>query len=316
MFYFKTQAKNIRDIFRIIKGFWQSYRYIKSIQPDIIFTRGGYISVPVALAGKLNGVRFITHDSDSSISLSNKIIARFAYKNFVAGDQQNFPYSQNKVVEVGIPTNEAYKPISDQYKAKLKERLGLSKYAKIITVTGGGNGSDKLNEIVFHNVEKLLTSYPELAIVHIAGKSLAKDLISSYQDLLSGLYDENRLQVYGFVNNLYDYTAVSDIVVYRGGASSSAELAAQGKTAILIPSNYLAWNVKNAKILAKKSAVIYLNEDQIFNNYELYEQINKLFIDKQYAQQLAENLSKTFVQDSTGIIANLLLSYIKNKDNR
>ena len=75
---------NIRDAFYVLIGIWQSWRLMKRLRPDVIFSRGGFVSVPVALGGKFNGVPYITHDSDSIPSLANRLIARWAAVHAVA----------------------------------------------------------------------------------------------------------------------------------------------------------------------------------------------------------------------------------------
>lgn len=307
IFYLKTQFLNIRDVYRTLKGLFQSYFIIKKEQPDIIFTRGGFISVPVALAGKLKRVMFLTHDSDSSIALSNKLIARYAVKNLVNSDIDNYPaYPKDKVIKVGIPLRPEFEQVSKDQKEAYKKELGLSEFDKIICVTGGGNGAAKLNETIYHNINRILDSYPNLAIINFSGIKLANKLSLSYDELLSP-QDRRRVFVYGFKEDLYKYSAISDIVICRGGATNNAEFAAQGLACIIIPTKQLSWNVKNAQVLAKKKAVISLDEDDIFNNYKLSEVIAGLLNDQEQLEALRKNLLTTYVPNSTQIIVDLII---------
>src|SRR5258708_4624418 len=181
-----TQAKNIRDAVRVAVGLWQSFWLLRRLRPQIVFSRGGFVSVPVCFGAKLNHIPYVTHDSDSVPSLANRIIARWAVLHAVALPKEIYPYSQKKTVTVGVPVGKEFEPVTSKLQQKYREELDLGSYKHVVLVTGGGNGADQLNKAVARAVPALLERHPELAVVHIAGRTLEKSLRSDYNELVSG----------------------------------------------------------------------------------------------------------------------------------
>jgi len=124
--------KNIRDFFYVIIGIYQSYNLIKRLKPDIVFTRGGFVSVPVALGAKLCGVNYITHDSDPIPSLANRIIARWAIKHAVALPEDVYPYPRDKTITTGIPVNNNFKNVDHKELIRFRKEIDLSPDAKML----------------------------------------------------------------------------------------------------------------------------------------------------------------------------------------
>lgn len=144
LFDIPTVLKNLRDAVYVLIGIVQSYRLMGKLRPDVIFTRGGFVSVPVALGGHLRHVPYITHDSDSLPSLANRLIARWAVKHAVALPEETYPYPRNKTITVGVPVTSDYQPVSAADVAAMRRELGLDIYQQVMLVTGGGNGAHKL----------------------------------------------------------------------------------------------------------------------------------------------------------------------------
>ena len=287
----RIQYLNLRDGFRIVIGLWQSWRLLGRIRPEVVFTRGGFVSVPVALASRLRRIPFITHDSDSTPSLANRIIAPWATMHAVALPVQYYPYPESKTVCVGVPISADYKPVSKTEMHALRLKLGLSGFEYVICVTGGGNGAKKLNDIFIDNARFLLKQYPNMAIIHIAGRSLAEDVGKAYDGWLSP-NDRSRVIVKGYVTDLYRYSGAADIIIARGGATNLAEFATQHKACIIIPSPQLIWNVKNTQTLAKVNAVIMLNEDQAEQERRLAYTIAGLIDNPRTREKLANKFAQ------------------------
>lgn len=286
----RTQALNVRDIFRVGRGTWQSFWLLRKLRPDVIFTRGGFVSVPVAVAGKLNHIPYITHDSDSTPSLANRLIARWASLHAVALPVELYPYPRNKTQMVGVPVGKEYVPVNPELQQKYRSELGLGVYKQMIFITGGGNGARQLNQDIVANAKYLLTSYPDLVLAHIAGRALEAETNQAYDSL--GLGDaRKRVQVYGFVTDLYRYSGAADIVVARGGATNLAEFALQAKACLIVPSKQLGWNVKNSQTLAERQAIVQLTEDQAEQPERLGRTLGELLDDKQLRHGLGSELA-------------------------
>lgn len=303
----KTIALNIRDVFRILAGLWQSWRLLGNLKADIIFTRGGYVSVPVALAAKLRGIPYITHDSDSIPSLANRIIARWAKLHAVALPAELYPYPKNKTVTVGVPVNKNYTPVDAVAKTQYRDKLSLSDAEQVLLVTGGGNGAHDLNRIVIDNVPFLLQQYPAMVVLHIAGRNLEKSVVEAYRKAVKP-QDASRVHVFGFVHDLYMYSGAADVVIARGGATNIAEFALQHKACLIIPSPQLVWNVRNTEVLARKEAVLSLSQTQAEQELRLAHTIMPLLDDRQKRDQLGKRLSAFAYANAAETLAVLLLN--------
>ncbi len=303
----RTQALNIRDMFRTLAGTWQSYWLLGKVRPDVIFTRGGFVSVPVALAGKLRHIPYVTHDSDSVPSLANRIIAKWAALHAVALPPEVYPYPAAKTVMVGIPVSAQYVPMTTELQARYKEELQLSAYKQVLLVTGGGNGAQRLNHNVVANTRLLLAAHPDLCIVHIAGRALEAETAAAYDELeLGGA--RSRVIVLGFVGDLYRYSGAADVVVARGGATNLAEFALQGRACVIVPSKQLGWNVKNSQALAERGAVEQLTEEQAEQAERLGHLIGDLLSDDVRRAVLSTRLSRFAHPAAATEIAQLLLN--------
>jgi UDP-N-acetylglucosamine:LPS N-acetylglucosamine transferase len=269
---FKTIWLNIRDSYRVLHGTWQSYQLLRTLRPDIIFTRGGFVSVPVAMGGRLNHIPYITHDSDSMPSLANRLIARWAAVHAVALPKELYPYPARKTVTVGVPVSNNYEPVTPALKRHYRKLLKLDQFDQVVFVTGGGNGARMLNE----------------ALVQLG---IARE----------------RVQVFGFVNDMYRYSGAADVVIGRAGASTFAEFAIQGVACVMVPPKQLIWAVKNSRDLASRNAIVELNEDQVEQPERLGRTIGALLEDDAQRAKLAKNLAGYAHPHAAADLAKLIL---------
>ncbi|MDL2363384.1 MAG: glycosyltransferase [Patescibacteria group bacterium] len=305
----KTVFLNIRDLFYIAIGLVQSFRLLRKLRPGVIFTRGGYVSVPVALGGKLQGIPYITHDSDSTPSLANRLIARWASLHAVALPEELYPYPPKKTVMVGVPVSSLYQVVTPTAQHRFKHELGLDQAKQILLVTGGGNGARQLNNAVINNAQYLLRRYPHLFIVHIAGRSLENEVNEGYERAVEESYRE-RISIEGFISNLHAFSGAADVVIARGGATNLAEFAIQGKACVIVPSKQLIWNVKNTEALVERHAVVQLTEDQAEQERRLASVLSDLFDNESKRLHLAQQLSDLARPDAAKHLAMLLLEQL------
>jgi len=303
----RVQALNIRDLCRVLAGLWQSYWLLRRLKPDVIFTRGGFVSVPVALGGHLNGIPYITHDSDSVPSLANRLIARWAQAHAVALPAEIYPYPSEKTSVVGVPVSKQYVPATAKRRSQYRAELGIPDGAQLIFATGGGNGAQVLNDAMVANARYLLGTFPGLIIIHIAGRTLEAATNQAYDALELGSA-RKRVRVYGFVTGLAAYSGAADIVITRGGATTLAEFAIQGVACLIIPSRQLSWNIKNAQILAKHDAVLELTEDQVEQSERLGRTLGDLLTDGPRRLELARNLADYAHPHAAAELAALVLN--------
>jgi UDP-N-acetylglucosamine--N-acetylmuramyl-(pentapeptide) pyrophosphoryl-undecaprenol N-acetylglucosamine transferase len=305
-----TIIKNIRDLFFIMIGTFQSWRLIKKIKPEILFSRGGYVSVPVALGAHFNHVPYITHDSDPISSLANRIIAPWAKVNAVALPKEVYPYNPAKTVTTGIPLNKKFIKIDAKTKSEYRTKLGYPKDAKVLFIIGGGLGSQTLNDAFCDIIPHLLRQYQDLYVAHVAGNNNIADVEDKYKQSLSDREVE-RLKIFGYTSDVYLYSGAADVVVTRAGATNLAEFAVQGKACVVIPSPFLTGGhqLKNAEYLESKEAVIVCDE------YDIKQDANKLakilislLQDKAKQKILSTNLLEFAQPNATEIITDIILN--------
>lgn len=296
----RTMGLNLRDAFRLLRGIVEARKLIKTYKPDTIFIKGGIVGVPVGIAAKQKRVPFITHDSDTKPGLTSRAIGRWAYLHAVGMPEKFYSYPRAKTSFVGIPVSRDYRHVSPAIKRAAREKLGLPSAAKVIFVTGGSQGAQRLNSII-ESARQYLGSEQDIFIIHQTGKSLAP--------LKKGAYWR-----FQFAQNLYEYTAAADVVVARAGANTIAELAVQGKALIVVPSPYLAGGhqVSNAVHLSESGAAIYLKERALEQRpEELRDALQTILSSKTILAQLERNLGKLAVPDSATRIAELILRSTK-----
>ena len=216
--YFSVQ--NFTDPFRVIKGLGEAKKLVKVLQPDVIFSKGGFVSVPVVLAGKGCHVPTIIHESDMTPGLANKIYLPSATKVCC-----NFPETmehlpEGKAVLTGSPIRQELLS-GDKYKAR--DFLHFTSDKPVIMVVGGSLGSVAVNDAVRGILPELLKSFQ---VVHLCGKG---KIDSSLQGL------EGYAQFEYIKDELKDLFALTDLVISRAGANAICELLALHKPNLLIP---------------------------------------------------------------------------------
>jgi UDP-N-acetylglucosamine--N-acetylmuramyl-(pentapeptide) pyrophosphoryl-undecaprenol N-acetylglucosamine transferase len=225
--YFSVQ--NFFDMFKVVVGFFQAVRLVQKFDPHVVFSKGGFMTVPVVLGtGFVNlfrkkdrRVRVIVHESDVSPGLANVIGARFAGKIFVSFEESKKAFKKygDKVELVGNPIRKAVLKGSSERGMKL---CGFNRFRDVLLVMGGSQGATQINELVWENLNELLKKWQ---VVHITGKG----------NLKFGLKKDGYKQFEILYKELPDVYAACDLVVTRGGANSLTEIASLEKKALIIP---------------------------------------------------------------------------------
>ena len=212
--------KNLSDPFRVIKGFFQAKKIMKSYRPDIVFSKGGFVAVPVVAAAACCKVPVISHECDMTPGLANKLAAPFSTKICC-----NFPETlsylpQGKGVLSGSPIRAEL--LEGDRKKGLKT-AGFTGDRPVILVIGGSLGAKCINEAVRSVLDKLLAKYD---IIHICGKGNVEEALKGKKGYVQ----------YDFVNDeLPDLFAAADLFISRAGANAICEILALKKPNLLIP---------------------------------------------------------------------------------
>lgn len=305
----KTMAKNIRDMAYVVVGLGQSFRLLREIQPSMIFIKGGFVGVPVGLAAAMQHIPYVTHDSDALPGLANRIIARWARIHAVALPKEVYRYPASKTVTVGVPLMHHYRPLKPAEVRAVRKQIGVDPTAKMILVTGGGLGAQRLNDAFARCVPDILERYPDAAIVQIAGRSHETRLRQYYKRELPAAV-QKRVMVRGFITDMHLYSGAADVVITRAGATSMAEFAAQRKACIIVPNPLLTGGhqLKNAQVLADRKAAVVVSEAKLrIDDRALLPPLVELLDNPQRATQLGKRLGELDTGDSAKRLAMLLL---------
>lgn len=295
----KTLLLNLRDVFYIAFGIVEALWLLGRLRPNVIFVKGGFVGLPVGIAAAIWRIPFVTHDSDSSPGLTNRVIGRWARVNATALPKKFYSYHADRIRQVGVPVAEQYQSVNSAQKTAFRKELDIPPSAQVVVVTGGSQGATSMNRLLAPQLRALLDSHPKLHIIHQTGKHG------------EGLYPEvhPRLQAAEYLTDMYRYTAAADVVVGRPGATTVAELAEQGRACILIP-GYLADNhqLKNARYLEDHQAALMFTEKQLKEQPGLIlDALNDLLQDETARQRLADQLQATAHAGATQQLATILL---------
>lgn len=304
-----TTLKNIRDFFYVIVGTYQSWHLLRELRPGVIFIKGGFVGVPVGLSAAWLHIPYITHDSDASPGLANRIIARWARRHAVALPASLYTYPADKTVMTGIPLQPGFEPVHAKLKARYRKELELPAKAKVLFVIGGGLGSQNVNDAVTSAVPHLLAEFPDLYVLHSVGRNNEMAVRAQYKKELSPP-QQGRVQVEGYINDVYRYSGAADVVVTRAGATNLAEFALQGKACIVVPSPFLAGGhqLKNADYLAEQQAAEVIDEVALTDDpNRLAKRISALLRDPKRQNQLEARLATFAKPEATAELAQLLL---------
>lgn len=243
--------ENVKDIFRVLKGCIQARRILKKLKPDLVFSKGGFVSVPVIIAAKSLKIPIFIHESDMTPGLANKISQRFATKIFTSFAETKKYFPENKTMVIGSPIR---KEILNGSWEKGRAFLNFSTNRPILTIMGGSLGAKKINEMVRASLKELTSKYQ---IVHLCGK---------------GNVDKELLQIPGYqqfeyINDeLPDILAATDIVITRGGSNAIFEFLALKIPMIIIPltkQQSRGDQILNAKAFEDKGYSLTIEEEHL-----------------------------------------------------
>ncbi|CAM4381151.1 undecaprenyldiphospho-muramoylpentapeptide beta-N-acetylglucosaminyltransferase [Paenibacillus alkaliterrae] len=211
--------QNVKDPFKVVKGLYQAYRLIKTNKPNVIFSKGGFVSVPVVIGAWLNKVPLLIHESDLTPGLANRISIPFA-----SGVCTTFPETGDMLR--GGKSRHVGAVIREEVKQGNADRgrtfCGFTRSKPVILIMGGSLGARKINQTVRHALTRLSKSYQ---IVHLCGKNQVDPSIT-----MTGY------KQFEYVNEqLPDVLAMTDVVVSRAGSNSIYEFLALKKPMLLIP---------------------------------------------------------------------------------
>ncbi len=282
--------KNLSDPFRVLKGFTEARKYLKQFKPDVVFSKGGFVSVPVVRAAASLGIPCIIHESDMTPGLANKLCIPVAAKVCC-----NFPETlkllpENKAVLTGSPIRAE---LAKGNKIAGLDMCGFTANKPVIMVVGGSLGAANVNSAVREALPELLKDFQ---VVHLCGKGKMDNLLLNTSGYKQFEYIKAELK---------DLFAMADIVISRAGANAICELLALKKPNILIPlpaASSRGDQILNAKSFESQGFSIVISEDDLTTDL-LVDKVHELYFTR---QTFLDNMGRSAQLDSISTIMGLI----------
>ncbi len=287
--------KNFTDPFRVLKGFGEARKLLKQLEPGIVFSKGGFVTVPVVLAAGRLHIPVILHESDLTPGLANRICIPSATKVCC-----NFPETLShlpagKAVLTGSPIRQEL--LMGNRIAAL-DFCGFTANKPVILVMGGSLGSAAINDTIRGVLPELLKTYQ---VIHLCGKG---KLDARYDGL------EGYVQFEYIKKELRDLFALADIVISRAGANAICELLALHKPNLLIPLSKNASRgdqILNAHSFEAQGFSVVLEEDEV-TNLTLLQAVNTLYQHRSdYIKAMSDSGQRDSIETIAGLIEELCL---------
>ena len=282
--------KNFTDPFRVIKGFSEANQLLKHIQPDVVFSKGGFVSVPVVMAAGRQHIPAIIHESDMTPGLANKLAIPFATKVCCNFPETMSHLPEGKAVHTGSPIR------AELFSGSRDAGLSFCEFNNekpVLLIMGGSIGSRFINNAVWESLDKLLETFQ---IVHLVGKgNINKDI-----------KEKAGYQQYEFISEqLNDVFAMTDLMISRAGANSISEILALKIPNILIPLSAAASRgdqILNAQSYEKQGFSTVLQEEDLTGEI-LLSSVKDVY---KRRDEIKEKMASSHLLDANATIMNLI----------
>ncbi len=272
--------------FKLLKAIKQSKKILKKLKPDVVFNKGGYVGLPVVIAAKKLKIKVVSHESDMTMGLANKLCKNKSY--YILTSFESTAKGLKNGIFTGSPIR---KQIFNGKKENAKKLFKNFQSNPTILIVGGSLGSKTINETVFKSLNKL----KDFNIIHLVGKGNINTLATN----------KNYVQI-EFTNNIEDLYALSDIIISRAGSNVINEILALNKPNILIPLSKKASRgdqILNANYFKQKGYSKVIFEEDL-SVYSLTKAINDVLNNK---QKYIDNMKNSNTKLANKKIAKLLL---------
>lgn len=299
--------KNLLDVVKIPLGTLQAFFWLFFSAPDLVFSKGGYGSFPVALAARILHIPIFLHESDIAPGLASRIESKWAQEVFVSFEKTEF-FPRDKIISVGNPVRE------EMLQGSLKEAkriFALGGDKPVILVLGGSQGARRINEVILEILPELLTDFE---VIHQTGKRNFNQIKKEAQVMMTEESLKKYYHPFPFLDEerLKNALAGSDLIVSRAGAGSIFEVAAVAKPSLLIPLSGAAQEhqLKNAYTFSQTGAAEVIEQKNLRAHFFL-ETLRHLFSRPDLLQKMAKTAKNFARPKAAKIIASYLLTYLK-----
>lgn len=278
--------KNLLIPFKLAEGKKQATKILKETNPSIVFSKGGYVALPVVLAAHKLNIPIVCHESDITLGLANKIASKYASKICT-----NFKITADKNDEKFVHTSSPIK-LSKLTKSEAKQKLNIKTTKPILLVTGGSLGAKVLNDFIFQNIAELSKTY---YVIHVTGKN----------NLNKKIHFDCYKQI-EFSNDMPTLMRACDYAISRAGANTIVELFANQILSIFVPlpkKISRGDQVENAKLLHKNGLAELVYQDEL----NLQKVQKSLIFLKNNANFIKNQIKNANFKDGTKNIINIIL---------
>lgn len=289
--------KNFTDPFKVLKGLGEAKKLLKEIKPDVVFSKGGFVSVPVVRAAASLKIPCVLHESDLTPGLANKLCMPVASKICCNFPETKENISGDKAVLTGSPIREE---LLTGDRAAAKKLCGFEEEKPVIMVIGGSQGAMAINDCVRAALPKLLNDFN---IIHICGKEKMDNLLLTTKGYKQFEYVKAELK---------DLFALCDLVISRAGANAICELLALKKPNLLIPlptKGSRGDQLLNAASFESQGFSLVLREEDLDED-SIVEAVQELFCSR---QSFIDNMNKSGQLDPINTICEIIDSYVTNE---
>jgi len=289
--------KNLSEIIKLFFAMWRSLYILIAFRPKIIFSKGGFNSVPVLFWAKIMNIPYFLHESDSEMGAANNSFYKKSVKTFVSFPISNYRQDADKLLYSGMIVR-SFKEITKHHYER-----------PMILITGGSQGAIAINKTVFAILPKLLDKYMLIHHVGLNDEENAKKEAAKIPDELSRYY-----QYFVFsTEKMMRAIEEADLVISRAG-STIGEIAKLSKASILIPYPYAAADhqMKNAKYLEKVGGAIIIKQD-ILTPEMLLERIDFIMSDKRNSEVLGRNANRAIKTDGKKFVVDEILKFVRKR---
>lgn len=292
--------KNITDILKIPAGILAARKVIRRFKPQVVFSKGGYVSMPTVIAAWMLNVPIVIHESDIVAGLANQKLSWFVTRIALSFPDRGKNFPEEKTQFTGMPVRPE---ITNGSKETAMQTFGLTGDKPVLFVSGGSQGARVINNTLFEIIPLLLEKFQ---IIHVSGKKNFEDMKNKTSE-----YENQGYHLYPYLSDEMAHAyAAADVIISRGGATSIFEIAAIGKRNLLIPLTESANNhqKENAEYFHSVGISELLTEENM-TPHVLYERILGIYFDEDEAK-VRESAKKMVSPNAAEDLANMVTELI------
>jgi UDP-N-acetylglucosamine--N-acetylmuramyl-(pentapeptide) pyrophosphoryl-undecaprenol N-acetylglucosamine transferase len=296
-----------KSVARIPTAMKEASSLIRDFEPDLVLGVGGYASGPVLLSASLSGRPTAVLEQNAHVGLTNRILARFVGRAYIAFEQTEEVFGKKKSRLTGNPVRREF---VEQARLAIADPEGFESRARTVLVLGGSQGARKLNEDVPRSLARAGLAGRDLEVVHQTGESMREEVEATYREL--GI----RAKVVTFIDDIARAYSNAALVVARAGATTLAELCAIGRPSILIPFPFAAddHQAKNARALEEQQASICIRESELEID-ALGDLVGGLLDDPEKRQTMAQAARDHGRPDAAAAIVDDMMDWLGSADS-